>query len=89
MKLQEDAVGFTKLVVTRGCLCWALTRMTLFPWYLHWGPALNHRLLDSPSEGVWSGWGGAWQPGVVPAEQVGIVLRQQNVEEQHPYRDTS
>lgn len=32
-----------------------------FPWYLHWGPALNHRLRDSPSEGVWSGWGGAWQ----------------------------
>lgn len=25
------------------------------------GPALNHRLRDSPREGGWSGWGGAWQ----------------------------
>lgn len=42
-------------MVIHGCVCWALTRMTPFPWCLHWGPALSHRLLGTAKWGsvVW------------------------------------
>lgn len=74
MKLREDAVGFTKLMVIHSCLCWALTKMTLFPsrqlpisetslelWALE----------DSPSEETWSGCLGAWHPGYGPCRTSG------------------
>lgn len=62
MKLHEDAVGFTQSMVIHSCLCWALTKMILFPSRQlpvsdtsleFWAPG------DSLSEKTLPGWVGA------------------------------
>lgn len=55
MKLCEDAVDFTKLMVIHSCLCWVLTKTTLF---------LSRQLPESETSLE------LWAPGDSPNEEV-------------------